>query len=192
MKTVRSISAAALIAGVLLGASACSSPAPTDQPSATAAAEDAKKTPAEAAAAMKSFFSAATSDEIGAAFPDKATEDTFAPVLAKADTSSPAPLKKAVGDLALLKVSDPKAALAVAVDESQVKIDGQTATVPVSAVSVTSGGTKVANSDALAADFNNLVFRNGSWVIAFPAAASATASATASASAVPSPTDSAK
>lgn len=181
---IRTFGGAVLIAGVLLGSSACSSPSASPAPAATASEDSSKKTPAEVSGAIKSFFATATSEEIGAAFPDKATEDTFAPVLAKIDPAAPAaPLKKAVTELALLKVTDPAAALAVTVDEAKIVVDGQTATLPVSALSVTSGGTAVANSDALAAGFNNLVFRDGSWMIAFPAAPEASASASPSASA---------
>jgi hypothetical protein len=180
---IRSIGGAVLIASVLLGSAACSS-GPSAAPAATATEDASKKSPAEVSGAIKSYFAAATSKEIGAAFPDKATEDTFAPVLDKIDPAAPAaPLKKAVTDLALLKVSAPDAALDVTVDESKITVDGQTATLPVSALSVTSGGTPVANSDALAAGFNNLVFRDGSWMIAFPAAPEASASASPSASA---------
>lgn len=188
---VRALGGAALIASVLLGATACGSnssaeSAPSASPAATVAPE--KATNAAVGSAISDFFTTATSDEIGAAFPDKATDTTFKPVLAKIDTSAPgAPLKKAVTDLALLKVSDPKAALAVRVDESKVAIDGISASVPASAISVTSGGNPVANSDALASEINHLVFRDGAWLVTFPEAPSASPSASASASATPSP-----
>jgi hypothetical protein len=185
----RSLGGAALIASVLLGSTACgSSPsaAPAPSPSATVAPEKATNT--AVGDAISGFFATATSKEIGAAFPNKATDTTFAPVLAKVDTAAPGvPLKKAVTDLALLKVSDPKAALAVKVDESKVAIDGVTASVPASAISVTSGGKKVANSDVLAAEINHLVYRDGSWLVTFPVAPSASPSASASASSTPSP-----
>lgn len=190
-KIFRSLGGAALIASILLGSSACSSnqsaaPAPSPSATATVAAEHA--TNAAVAGAIKDFFATATSDEIGAAFPDKASEATFKPVLDKIDIEAPAvPLKKAVTDLALLKVSDPKAALAVTVDDSAVSIDGTKASVPASAVSVTSGGAKVANSDALAAEINQLVYRDGAWLITFPQAPAASPSASDSASATPSP-----
>ncbi len=187
----RSLGGAALIASVLLGSTACGSspsaaPAPSPSPSATVAPE--KATNAAVGSAITDFFATATSAQIGAAFPGKATDATFAPVLAKIDTAAPAaPLKKAVTDLALLKVSDPKAALAVKVDESKVAIDGVSASVPASAISVTSGGKKVANSDVLAAEIDHLVYRDGGWLVTFPEAPSATPSASASASATPSP-----
>lgn len=185
----RSLGGAALIASVLLGSSACgSSPsaAPAPTPSATVAPE--KATNAAVGSAITGFFATATSEQIGAAFPDKATDTTFAPVLAKIDTAAPAAqLKKAVTDLALLKVSDPKAALAVKVDETKVAIDGVKASVPASAISVTSGGIKVANSDALASEINHLVYRDGAWLVTFPEAPSASPSSSASASATPSP-----
>lgn len=186
----RSLGAAALIVSVLLGSSACSSSqsaAPAAEPTtATVAAEHANN--AAVAGAIKDFFATATSEEIGAAFPDKASEETFKPVLDKIDIDAPAaPLKKAVTDLALLKVSDPKADLAVTVDDSAVSIDGTSASVPASAVSITSGGAKVANSDVLAAEINQLVYRDGSWLITFVQAPDASPSASASASATPSP-----
>lgn len=189
-KIFRSLGAAALIASVLLGSSACSSSqtAPAAEPTATAtvASEDASN--AAVATAIKDFFATATSEEIGAAFPDKASDETFKPVLDKIDIDAPAaPLKKAVTDLALLKVSDPKAELAVTVDDSAVSIDGTSASVPASAVSITSGGTKVANSDELAAEINQLVYRDGSWLITFPQAPAASPLASDTASATPSP-----
>ncbi|QOD05722.1 hypothetical protein [Pseudarthrobacter sp. BIM B-2242] len=189
-KIFRSLGAAALIASILLGSSACSSSqnTPAAEPTATAtvASEDASN--AAVATAIKDFFATATSEEIGAAFPDKASEETFKPVLDKIDIDAPAaPLKKAVTDLALLKVSDPKAELAVTVDDSAVSIDGTSASVPASAVSITSGGTKVANSDELAAEINQLVYRDGSWLITFPQAPAASPSASDTASATPSP-----
>ncbi|HEX9226711.1 MAG TPA: hypothetical protein VF885_08640, partial [Arthrobacter sp.] len=82
---IRTFGGAVLIAGVLLGSSACSSPSASPAPAVTASEDSSKKTPAEVSGAIKSFFATATSEEIGAAFPDKATEDTFAPVLAKID-----------------------------------------------------------------------------------------------------------
>lgn len=187
-KTIlRSLGGAALIASVLLGSTACGqgSAAPAATPSATIAPE--KATAGEVTGAIKSFFATATSEEIGAAFPDKATDQTFAPVLAKIDLDAPvAPLKKAVTDLALLKVADTKAELAVMVDETKVEIQGLAASVPASAISVTSGGTKVANSDVLAAEMNRLVFRDGAWMISFVETPAATPSDSASASATPS------
>lgn len=187
----RSLGGAALIASILLGSSACSSSqsaAPAPSPTATATVSAEHATNAAVAGAIKDFFATATSDEIGAAFPDKATDATFKPVLDKIDIDAPAvPLKKAVTDLALLKVADPKAALAVTVDDSAVTIDGTKASVPTSAVSVTSGGAKVANSDALAAEISQLVYRDGSWLITFPQAPAASPSASDSASATPSP-----
>lgn len=185
----RSLGGAALIASVLLGSTACgsnTSAEPAPSPSATVAPD--KATNSAVGSAISDFFTTATSDQIGAAFPDKATDATFAPVLAKVDTSAPkVQLKKAVTDLALLKVSDPKAALAVKVDESKVAIDGVSASVPASAISVTSGGNPVANSDALAAEINHLVYRDGAWLVTFPEAPSASPSASASADATPSP-----
>lgn len=140
-----------------------------DAPGPNATADPAGNSPSAVAAALKSYFASATSDQIGGAFPDKATEDTFAPVLQKIDpAASVVPTKKAVTDLALLKIADPKAALALAVDESRIQISGQKATVPASALSVTSRGTEVVNNGALAAEMTNLVFRNENWVITFP------------------------
>jgi len=181
---LRSLSGAALIASVLLGSTACGQGAASSAPTPAATVAPDKATPAEVSGAIKSFFATATSDEIGAAFPDKATDKTFAPVLAKIDLAAPAaPLKKAVTDLALLKVSDPKAALAVTVDDSQVVVDGLSASVPAAAVSVTSAGVKVPNSDVLASEVNHLVFRDGAWQISFLDAPSASASASATPSA---------
>lgn len=180
---LRSLGGAALIASVLLGSTACGQE--SSAPAATIAPEQA--TAGAVTGAIKSFFTTATSEEIGAAFPDKATDQTFAPVLAKIDLDAPVgPLKKAVTDLALLKVADTKAELSVLVDETKVEIEGLAASVPASAISVTSGGTKVANSDVLAAEMNRLVFRDGAWMVSFVEAPAATPSDSASASATPS------
>lgn len=185
-KLISGLGGAALIAGLLLSGTGCgSNTAPAAEPSPAATVAPEKNNAAAVGGAIKGFFAAATSEQIGAAFPDKVTEETFTPVLAKVDVSAPAaPLKKAITDLALLKVSDPAAALAVSVDESKVVIDGLNASVPASAISVTSGGNKVANSDALSAGLSNVVYRDGAWLVTFPEApAAASPSATPSESA---------
>lgn len=167
------ISGIALIAGTVgcaggkIPESTVSTTVPADQ-----------STPAAIAKSIQSFFGAATSDKIGEAFPDRATDETFKPVLEKMDLSVPTSLtKKTITDLALLKVSDPKAPLALSIDDSKVQIDGTNASIPASALSVTSRGKRVSNNDVLASDMNHLTFRNGEWIMTFPATPSPTASA---------------
>lgn len=172
----------ALAASVALGASACSQNTPQAEPTATV--DPAELTGAKAAAAIEGFVTAGTSDEVAAAVADKPTSETFVPALKFLDKSSKtATVQRTVTDFVLVKMAAPKAAVAVDVDESKVVVEGHTATVPVEAVTVTSGGKKVANSDALAESVNDLVFRDGAWVITFPESAEATPSASASVSA---------
>lgn len=178
-RTSRIVGAA--IAGIALmaGTVGCAG-AKSPEPEASTNVPVAQNTSAAVAKSIQSFFAAATSDKIGEAFPNKASDDTFTPVLDKMDLSAPVSLtKKAVTDLALLKVSDPKAVLALAIDDSKVQINGTNATLPASALSVTSRGKKVSNSDVLAADMHNLTFRNGEWIMTFPATSSPTESAPA-------------
>lgn len=174
--TLRAVGAAIFGTAFLVGTVACSGAKSPESTAAPTVPAD-QNTSVAVAKSIQSFFAAATSDRIGDAFPDKATDDTFTPVLDKMDLSVPASLtKKAVTDLALLKVSSPKAALALVIDDSKVQINGTNATIPASALSVTSNGSKLSDNDVLAADMNNLTFRNGAWVVTFPAASSPTAS----------------
>ncbi|UKA63452.1 hypothetical protein [Arthrobacter sp. FW306-04-A] len=167
-RTLRAAGSAVVGIALLTGSMGCSGPKGAEA-TASASIPDDQNTSAAVAKSIQLFFAASTSDQIGAAFPDKATDDTFTLVLDKMDLSGQANLaKKAVTDLALLRVSDPKAVLALAVEDSKVQINGMKATVAVSALSVTSGGTKVSNNDILAADMNNLIFRNGAWVMTYP------------------------
>ncbi|MGK3708605.1 hypothetical protein [Arthrobacter sp. IK3] len=163
-----------LSAGLLLGATACGgdNQAKEDTAAATAAAaeEKAQLTAANAVGAIEDFFEATTSDEIAAAFPDDADEKTFAAAAALTDPEAKsADVASAMADFALVKVLDPKAELSISVDESKVVIKDRTASVPVEAISVKSGDKVVENSASLADEVNDLVFRDGSWLIAFPA-----------------------
>ncbi|ACL42116.1 hypothetical protein Achl_4165 (plasmid) [Pseudarthrobacter chlorophenolicus A6] len=171
-----------LTAAVAFGASGCSQKTPDAAPSPTV---DAKElTGGKAAEAIKGFVAAGTSDEVAAAVASQATADTFAPAVKFLDKDAASEtVQNTVSEFVLVKMADPKAAVSVDVDESRVVVDGQKATVPVEAVTVSAGGKKVANSDALADSVNDLVFRDGAWVITFPAAASASPSATPSESA---------
>jgi hypothetical protein len=172
----------ALTAAIAFGASGCSQNTPAAAPSPTV--DSTQLTGAKAAEAIKGFVAAGTSDEVATAVAKKATAETFAPAVKFLDKDSKSEtVQNTVSDFVLVKMADPKAAVSVDVDESKVVVDGQKATVPVEAVTVKAGGKKVANSDVLAAEVNDLVFRDGAWVITFPAPASASPSATPSASA---------
>ena len=172
-----------LTAAIALGASGCSQNTPAAAPSPTV--DSTQLTGAKAAEAIKGFVAAGTSDEVAAAVADKATAETFASAVNFLDKDTATDtVQNTVSDFVLVKMADPKAAVSVDVDESKVVVDGQKASVPVEAVTVKAGGTKVANSDALAESVNDLVFRDGAWVITFPASPSATPST--------APSDSAK
>jgi len=168
----------ALTAAIALGASGCSQNTPAAAPSPTV--DSTQLTGAKAADAIKGFVAAGTSDQVAAAVADKATAETFAPAVKFLDKDVKSEsVQNTVSDFVLVKMADPKAAVSVDVDESKVVVDGQAATVPVDAVTVKAGGKKVANSDALAAEVNHLVFRDGAWAITFAAPASASPSASA-------------
>lgn len=172
-----------LTAAIVFGATACSTNTPAAAPRPTV--DPTQLTGAKAAEAIKGFVAAGTSDEVAKAVADKATAETFAPAVKFLDKDTPTEtVQNTVSDFVLVKMADPKAAVSVDVDESKVVVDGQKATVPVDAVTVKAGGAKVANSDALADSVNDLVFRDGAWVITFPASASASPS--------PAPSESAK
>ncbi|MET4143740.1 hypothetical protein [Arthrobacter sp. UYCo732] len=172
----------ALTAAVAFGAAGCAQNTPAAAPSPTV---DAKElTGGKAAEAIKGFVVASTSDEVAAAVADKATAETFAPAVKFLDKDAASEtVQNTVSDFVLVKMADPKAAVSVDVDDSKVVVDGQKASVPIEAVSVTVGGAKVANSDALADSVNDLVFRDGAWVITFPASSSASPTAAPSESA---------
>lgn len=176
------LAAAAAAAAILLSGAACS--ADDSAESAPSASEDtAKLNAAGAAEAAEAFFNEATSDEVGAAFPDKADEKTFAAAVEKTDSSSPKDdVAEAITDLAWLKVENPKAKLAIAVDESKVKVADKKATVPAEAVAITLDGAAAVDNAKLAAHLTDLVFKDGEWFVSFPAEAEPTASATPSAS----------
>lgn len=169
----------ALTAAVALGATGCSQNTPAAAPTATV--DSAELTPAKAAEAIKGFVAAGTSDEVAAAVSKGATAETFAPAVKFIDEgASSAEVQEAVSGFVLVKMADPKAAVSLEVDESKIVVDDQAVTVPVGAVTVKAGGKKVANSDALADSVNDLVFRDGAWVITFPASATPSASPSAS------------
>lgn len=188
MKNHHRFAAAAAAAAILLSGAGCASdPA---EPSAETAT-DAKLNPAGATEAAVAFFNEATADDVAAAFPDKADSKTFSdavdmtdPGAAKDDVSA------AITDLAWLKVENPKAKLVIAVDEAKVKVEDKKASIPADAVAITLDGKAVADNAKLAAHLTDLVFKDGTWLVAFPAEAEPTESATpaASPSASPSPT----
>lgn len=172
-----------LSAGLLLGATGCGDDSAKED-TAAAAADEAKLTSANAVDTIEKFFEATTTDEIAAAFPDNADQKLFADAVQLTDPEAKAgDIAGAMADFALVKVFEPDAKLSISVDESKVVIKDRTATVPVEAISVKSGDKAVENSAALADEVNDLVFRDGSWLIAFPQAPEAEASATASPSA---------
>lgn len=172
-----------LSAGLLLGTTGCGNNAPAaDGTTAAAAAEETPRDPADVVKAIEGFFTETTTDKIAAAFPDDADEKTFSAAVRYTDPAAASEdVATAMADFALLKVLDPKAQFSVTVDESKVVLGDQTATVPVEAISVKSADTAVANSAALADKVNDLVFHDGSWLIAFPEISGASASPSASA-----------
>lgn len=175
-----------LSAGLIFGATACggSDEASKESTAAAAAEEKAMLTPENAAETIEKFFESTTSDEIAAAFPDDADEKTFSAAVQLTDPEAEiADVAAAMADFALVKVLDPKAELSISVDESKIVVKDRTASVPVEAISVKSGDKALENSDALADAVNDLVFRDGSWLIAFPQDPEADASETASPSA---------
>lgn len=172
----KNLGALALTALVALGAAGCSQNTPAAAPSATA--DSAELTSAKAVEAITGFVAAGTSEKVAADVAATATAETFAPAVKFLDKdASSEDVQNTVSDFVLVKMADPAAEVTVEVDESKVVVDGQTASVPVEAVTVKAGGTKVENSDALAEEINSLVFRDGAWVITFPASASASPSA---------------
>ncbi|MBG0738862.1 hypothetical protein IV500_05430 [Paeniglutamicibacter antarcticus] len=169
----------ALTAAIAFGASGCSqgsAPGP--------AVDSAQLTGAKASEAIKGFVSAGTSDEVAAAVAKNPTAETFAPAVKFLDKDTATEtVQNTISDFVLLKMSDTKSPVTVDVDASKIVVDGQKATVPVEAVAIKAGGNKVANSDALAETFHTMAFRDGAWVITFPASASTSASPAATSSA---------
>lgn len=144
----------------------------------TAAAEAELLTPGHVVEAVEGFFAAVTTAEVAAAFPDDADETTFSAAVDFTDPEAEGKfLATAMADLALVKVLDAKADLSITVDESRVAINDRRATIPAEAIAVTSAGKPVANSPALAEAVNDLVFRDGAWLITAPDSASASAPA---------------
>lgn len=183
-----------LSAGLLLGTTSCGGDDAAAKEAATAqeAADEKLQTAEHAVNAIEGFFNASTSDEIAAAFPDKADEKTFSAAVQFTDPEAEAKsVAVAMADLALVKVFDAKADLSIKVDESKVVIKDRKATVPVEAITVLSGDKAVANSADLADGVNDLVFRDGAWLITFPEAVEASAAPSASAEAS-APADSKK
>jgi hypothetical protein len=162
----------ALTAAAAFNAAGCSSNNQAATPSPTV---DGKElTAAKAAEAIKGFVAAGTSDEVVAAVSDKATADSFSSAVSFLDKDAASEtVLNTVTEFVVVKMTAPKAAVAVEIDESKIVVSGQKATVPVEAVTVTVDGTKVPNSDALADSVNDLVFRDGAWAITFPASSSA-------------------
>lgn len=171
MKTFqKTIATAAVAAAALLGVSACS-PAQESAPAETAVQQNAEdRTAPKAAEAIKAFFAAATTEKIATADPASAGPELFDDALKLVDTDAAAePLTAALTDLAVLKVGN-ASELTVVVNEAEVVVDGDKASVPVSHIEIKAAGEKVANSDVLADRINDLVFRDGAWVMSFPSA----------------------
>jgi hypothetical protein len=172
MKTFgKSITAAAVAATVLIGVSACS-PAQETAPAPSATQQSTEnRTAPKAVETIKSFFASATTEKIATADPAAAGPELFDDALKLVDPEAEAePLTAALTDLAVLKVGNPASELTVEVNEGEVVLDGDKASVPASHISVKAAGEKVANSDELAEKINDLVFRDGAWVITFPSA----------------------
>lgn len=172
MKTLKKTIATAVIAtSALIGLSACSqaqeaSPAPATQQ----VSED--RTAPKAVETIKAFFASATTEKIATTDPAAAGPELFDDALKLVDKDAEAePLTAALQDLAVLKVGHPSSDLTIEVNESGVVLDGDKATVPADQISIKSAGEKVSNSDALAGRINDLVFRDGAWVMSFPSAA---------------------
>lgn len=179
---LKGIGVLAVSASIALGASGCGQSAPAAAPTPTV--DPSQLTAAKAADAIRGFVAAGTSDQVAQDVAKKATAQTFAPAMKFIDKDTPsATVQNTVTDFVLVKMADPKKQVTATVDESKVVVDGQTATVPASAVTVKAGDAKVSNSDALAAEVSHLAFRDGAWVITFPAAPSASATSSASPSA---------
>ena len=149
-RTIKTAAIIAAAAGIVLGASGCSQSTPASSSSSSSSADPSQLTGAKAADTIRAFVASSTSDQVAA------------------DVSTKATVQNTVSDFVLVKMADPKAPVAVTVDDAKATVDGLTATVPVSAITVTSGGKKVANSDALAAEVSHLAYRDGAWVITFP------------------------
>lgn len=180
MKNATILGALVLSTGLLLGTTGCGGDA-SAQDDATA---ETPSGPTDVVKTIEAFFEATTSADIAAAFPDHADETTFSQAVQYTDPEAGSKdVAAAMADFALVKVSDPKAKLSISVDEAKVTVDGDTATVPVEAITVKSGEKAVPNSKDLAEEVNHLVFRDGSWLIAFPDAPAASASPAASPSA---------
>lgn len=173
MKTLnKTIATAVVAASALLGLSACSqSQESAPAPSASQQATDDRTAP-KAVETIKAFFASATTEKIGTTDPAAAGPELFDDALKLVDKDAEAePLTSALTDLGLLKVTNPSSELTVEVNESGVVVDGDKASVPADQISIKSAGVKVANSDALADRINDLVFRDGAWVMSFPSAA---------------------
>ena len=171
MKTFsKTIAAAAVAATMLIGVGACS-PAQESAPAPSAPQPAEDRTAPKAAETIKAFFASATTEKIATADPATAGPELFDDALKLVDTDAEAePLTAALSDLAVLKVGHPASELTVEVNEAEVVLDGDKASVPASHISVKAAGEKVANSDELAEKINDLVFRDGAWVMSFPSA----------------------
>lgn len=181
MKNQHRLAATAAAAALLFTGAGCSSD--TAEPAPAASEDTSKLTPAAAADAVEEFFGQATSDEVGAAFPDKADEKTFAAAVDKTDPDSPKDdVAAAITDLAWLKVQNPKAKLTISVDEAQVKVADKKATIPADAVAIALDGKPATDNSKLSVHLTDLVFKDGEWLVSFPAEPEPAASATPSAS----------
>jgi hypothetical protein len=172
MKTFsKTIATAVIAASALLSLAGCSqsqeaAPAPASQQ----VTDD--RTAPKAVETIKAFFASATTEKIATTDPAAAGPELFDEALKLVDKEAEAePLTSALQDLAVLKVGHPSSELTIEVNESGVVLDGDKASVPADQISIKSAGEKVANSDALAGRINDLVFRDGAWVMSFPSAA---------------------
>lgn len=172
MKTFskKTIVSAAVAAFALIGLSSCSAAHET-APAPAAAQQVEDRTSPKAVETIKAFFAATTTEAIAAADPATAGPELFDEALTLVDPEAEAePLTSALTDLGVLKVGNPASELSIEVNEADIVLDGDKASVPASQISIKAAGEKVANSDALAEQVNDLVFRNGAWVMSFPSA----------------------
>lgn len=170
-KTIVSAAATAAVAvSALIGLSSCSQAQET-APAAEAVQQVEDRTAPKAAETIKSFFAATTTEAIAAADPATAGPELFDEALTLVDVDAEAePLASALTDLGVLKIGNPSSELSIEFAESEIVLDGDKASIPASQISIKAAGEKVANSDALAEQINDLVFRDGAWVMSFPSA----------------------
>lgn len=163
------ISGFLLIGATACGTSADATPATSSSSADSTTSELEKMTPPDVAMAIEGFFDATTSDEVGAAFPDHADEKTFSAAVQFTDPDAQVrQVAEVMADFALLKVMDTDANLTITIDESQIVIGDDSASLPAKAITIKSGDKILDSSDTLAESINDLVFQDGDWLIGFP------------------------